>query len=163
MQREENKVSDLIKSDSIIQLAQALSLAQGQIKPAEMNRVNPFLKNKYADLGSIIAAVREPLATNGLAFSQLLLSSDPGVLTIQTLLLHKSGEYIGSSVSVPVPTAEKGRSASQEAGAIITYYRRYTLAALLGVYAEEDNDGTATSGKNPPKEPGETPNQIKSD
>ena len=131
----------MIKSESITQLAQALSIAQGHIRPAEMNKTNPFLKNRYADLGSIIAAAREPLAANGLAFSQVLLGGEGGVLTIETILMHKSGEYISSAVSVPIPSEGKGRSASQEAGAVITYFRRYALASLLGIYADEDTDG----------------------
>lgn len=141
----------MIKSESITQLAQALCLAQGQMRPAEMNKTNPFLKNRYADLGSIIAAAREPLAANGLSFTQVLLGGDGGDMTIETMLMHKSGEYIGSDVIVQIPPAEKGRSAAQEAGAVITYFRRYALSALLGIYADEDSDGQETGNKKPSK------------
>lgn len=129
----------MYKSDSIAQLADALSKAQAEMKAAEMNSVNPFLKNKYADLGSVIEAARQPLAQHGLSFTQLV-GGDGGTVTLDTILLHSSGEYIGQMVSLPSGD-DKGRSLAQSAGAVITYLRRYALSAILGIYADEDTDG----------------------
>lgn len=127
------------KSETIAELAKALSLAQGEIRGAEMNATNPFLKNKYADLGSIIEAARPALTKHGLSFTQLV-GGDANNITLETMLLHASGQYISQAVSLPVGD-DKGRSLAQNAGAIITYLRRYALAAMLGVYADEDTDG----------------------
>lgn len=57
----------MAKSESIKELAAALSKAQAQLKPAAMNATNPFLKNRYADLGAVIEAARPVLEANGLA------------------------------------------------------------------------------------------------
>jgi hypothetical protein len=127
------------KSESIAQLATALSSAQAEMLPAKMSSTNPFLKNKYADLGEIIQAARPALAKNGLAFTQLPTTTD-GKLAVETILMHKSGEWLSSIIELPLGD-EKGRSLAQNAGSIITYLRRYSLAAILGIYADEDVDG----------------------
>ena len=128
-----------MKSDSIAQLAKALSMAQGEMKPAKMDSVNPFLKNKYADLGSVIEAARPALTKNGLSFSQFVETSNGGV-TVETLLMHASGEWLSTAITMPLGE-EKGRSLVQNAGSIITYLRRYSLSTILGIYADEDIDG----------------------
>ena len=127
------------KSDTIKELAAALASAQAEMPAAKMNAVNPFLKNKYADLGSIIETARPVLAKNGLAFTQLVSSSADG-LAVETVLLHKSGEWMSETVSLALGE-ERGKSAAQVAGSVITYLRRYALASILGIYADEDTDG----------------------
>ena len=127
------------KSDTIASLAKALSLAQGEMKAAAMNAVNPFLKNKYADLGSVIEAARPVLVKNGLAFTQLVYR-DEACIGVETVLMHASGEWISSRLSVEVGE-ERGKSTAQVAGSVITYLRRYALSAILGIYADEDTDG----------------------
>jgi hypothetical protein len=128
------------KSECIGELAEALSKAQAEIKPAEMNAKNPFLKNNYADLGSVISAARPALSKYGLSFTQLV-GGDVNNVTLETVLMHTSGEWIGTIVNLPVGE-EKGRSLAQNMGAIVTYLRRYSLAAILGVYSDEDTDGS---------------------
>ena len=128
-------------SQELDKLAQALAQAQAEIKPAQMNATNPFLKNKYADLGSVIDAVKPAMIKHGLAVTQLP-SGDGETISITTMLLHTSGQFIRSTISLPVGS-EKGRSLAQSAGAIITYLRRYGLAAMMSVYADEDTDGNA--------------------
>lgn len=127
------------KSESIAALAQALCKAQSEIKPAQMNSINPFLKNRYADLGAVIEAARAPLSKNGLGYTQLV-SGDGKTIAVETVLVHFSGEWMSDTISLPVGE-EKGRSLAQGAGSIITYLRRYSLAALLGIYSDEDSDG----------------------
>ena len=127
------------KSETIASLAKALSLAQGEMKPAAMNATNPFLKSRYADLGSIIEAARPVMAKNGLTFSQLVYRDETGI-GVETVLMHASGEWISSRLSVEVGD-ERGKSTAQVAGSVITYLRRYALAAILGIYADEDTDG----------------------
>lgn len=133
------------KSDCIKELATALSKAQGELKSAPFNAVNPFLKNKYADLGSIIETSRPILAKNGLAVSQLTVTEDDKV-GITTILMHQSGEWLESTTSLATGE-ERGKSSAQVAGSIITYLRRYSLASILGMYADEDTDGNHQATK----------------
>jgi hypothetical protein len=137
------------KSETIGALAAALSEAQAEIKPAAFNATNPFLKNKYADLGSVIEAAREPLRKHGLSISQQVISYENSI-GITTILMHKSGEWLESTVFLPLGD-EKGKSQAQVAGSIITYLRRYSLASALGMYADEDTDGgTVQPAQNKP-------------
>lgn len=106
-----------------------------------MNAVNPFLKNKYADLGAVIEALRVPFTKNGLSVSQMI-GGDGGGISVTTVLLHKSGQWMESTITLPLGD-EKGRSLAQSAGAIITYLRRYGLASIAGAYSDEDTDGNA--------------------
>lgn len=127
------------KSESIKELAAALAKAQGAMGAAKMDAVNPFLKNRYADLGSVIQAAKPALSANGLSYTQHPTFEDSHV-TVTTVLMHASGEWIESSLTLPV-SDNRGLSAAQAMGAVITYLRRYTLASILGIYADEDTDG----------------------
>lgn len=127
------------KSDSIKELAGALCNVQGALKPAQFNSTNPFLKNRYADLGAVIESSKDLLAKNGLAVSQLV-TSDTDRIGVETVLMHSSGEWLSSEIFL-VLGEERGKSSAQVAGSIITYMRRYALAAVLGIYADEDTDG----------------------
>ena len=133
------------KSESIKELAAALAKAQAAMPAAKFDATNPFLKNKYASLGAIIEAARAPLAANGLSVVQLPTNEGEGI-GVTTILMHASGEYIESTLSLLVGD-EKGKSTAQAAGSVITYLRRYALASVLGIYADEDTDGSATDKK----------------
>jgi hypothetical protein len=133
------KELEMDKSESINELATALAKAQGEFDPAKMGAVNPFLKNKYADLGSVIAASKAACAKYGLAVTQPA-STDGENVTVTTMLLHQSGQWISSGMTLPLGK-ESGRSIAQAAGSIITYLRRYSLSAILGIYADADTDG----------------------
>lgn len=127
------------KSESINELAMALAKAQGEFGAAKMDKLNPFLKNTYADLGSVIEASKAPCAKYGLSVSQPA-STEGDSVTVTTLLMHESGQWISSDMTLHLGE-EKGRSIAQAAGSIITYLRRYSLSAILGIYADEDVDG----------------------
>jgi hypothetical protein len=127
------------KSETIAKLAEALSRAQAEMHAAKFNAVNPFLKNHYADLGSIIDTAKPVLGKFGLAVTQLPYN-DGDRVGVETVLTHASGEWISASFSLP-SADEKGKSGAQVAGSIITYLRRYSLAAILGMYSDEDTDG----------------------
>jgi len=85
------------------------------------------------------------LKGHGLAVSQLV-EGDAGQVGITTMLIHESGEFISSTVTIPVA----GQNVAQEAGKAVTYLRRYSLASILGLYADADND--AEGHKTPPSE-----------
>lgn len=127
------------RSESIAQLAAALARAQAKMQAAQLNAVNPFLKNRYADLGAVIEAARPFLAENDLSFSQFA-TVEQNRVNVETLLMHGSGEWMSETLSLPLGDS-KGLSAAQAAGVVITYARRYALAPMLGVYAGDDADG----------------------
>lgn len=145
------------KSETIAKLAEALSRAQAEMPAAKFNSVNPFLKNKYADLGSIIDTAKPVLGKFGLAVTQLTFN-DGDRVGVETVLTHASGEWISAQFSLPL-TDEKGKSGAQVAGSIITYLRRYSLAAILGMYSDEDTDGNEVKQELKPREakPAEKP------
>lgn len=142
------------KSDSIKNLAEALNKAQAEFSPAPENANNPHLRNKYADLGSIIETVKPVLAKYGLSVSQLV-EGHAGEIGVSNVLMHASGEWLESYVSMPIADA-KGINPAQAAGSIVSYLRRYSLAAMLGIYAGGDDD--ANGGNHPaPKATREAP------
>jgi len=135
------------QSESIANLAKALSSVQGDLTHAKKDSANPFFKSKYADLESVWDACRGLLAFNGLAVAQF-----PGTyseldksMSLTTILTHESGEWISHEMSVPVTKAD-----AQGAGSALTYMRRYALAAVVGV-VQADDDGNAAS--NPQSKP----------
>lgn len=128
------------KSESIKELASALAAAQSEFTPVPLNAVNPFLKNKYADLSSVIESAKPILAKHGLSIAQLV-ENEQGI-GVTTILMHTSGEWLSSMLSLPLGD-ERGKSLAQVAGSIITYIRRYTYGAILGLYTGDDDDGSA--------------------
>lgn len=127
------------KSDTINELATALAIAQGQIKPALKDADNPFFKSKYADLASIWDAIREPLSKNGLSVAQFV-ENEGEFVTVTTMLCHKSGQWLSSTISLKPMKADP-----QAAGSAATYGRRYGLSAIVGVVADIDDDGNAAT------------------
>lgn len=125
-------------------LAEALAKAQGAIKPAKKDKANPFFKSKYSDLASVWEACREALSTNGIAVVQAPCIND-GVFGIETKIIHSSGEFETSFMPVAAPITAK----AQEMGSAITYARRYSLAAMVGVAPEEDDDGNEAQKTKP--------------
>lgn len=108
------------------QLAFALSLAQGDFTSAELNKENTFTKSKYADLGSVWDAIREPLSRNGLCVTQIFETREDGTIFLKTVLLHISGEQISSTLPL------LGVKDHHSLGSASTYARRYALAAIAG-------------------------------
>jgi hypothetical protein len=124
-------------SPELDQLATALAVAQGSMQGAVKDRTNPAFKSSYADLASTWDACRVALSSNGLAVSQHPGRLEDGSVTVTTMLLHRSGQHI-TSVCSALP-----RDASPASvGSVVTYLRRYGLAAAVGV-SPEDDDGQA--------------------
>lgn len=122
------------KSESIKELAAALSHFQAAVAGAKKSSDNPYYKSKYADLATIWQTVRAPLTENGLSVSQVSQPTEPGLIAIETVLMHESGEWISGIIVMPLT-----KSDPQGAGSAITYARRYGLAAILGVHQEDDD------------------------
>ena len=106
--------------------------------PIAPNATNPFLKNKYADLPTLVACTKDNLAKCKLTISQIL--DNEGLTTI---LLHESGQFISGTAPVE-PTESKGTNKAQQMGVAITYTRRYAYASILGLVTDEDTDGATT-------------------
>lgn len=122
-----------MKSEQVNELAAALAKAQGEIKNAVVNKTNPHFKNKYADLSSVRDAIQGPLAKNGLAYTQVIEIRESGMVLV-TALWHTSGQWISSEYLLP----ETARP--QEMGSALTYARRYSLSAMVGIATDEDDD-----------------------
>lgn len=126
-------------STTIAKLTDSLVKVQANIKPAVMNGINPHFKSKYADLNAIWDSCRELLTANGLAVIQTNSPHDEGVI-VETTLAHVSGEFITSELFLPL-----AKRSPQDVGSAITYGRRYGLAAIVGIVADEDDDANAAS------------------
>jgi hypothetical protein len=115
----------------------ALAKAQSQMGGAVKQKENPFFKSSYADLASVVEAVREPLTANGLAHYQYTHEGDGATVTVVCVLAHSSGQWILSSL-----TLKPNKADAQGIGGAITYARRYTLSGLCGL-PQVDDDGEA--------------------
>ena len=132
-------------SETIAELATALSIAQGQIEDAAKTVKNEFYKSKYADLASVRAAVRQPFADNGLSVVQFPRTVTGGV-EVETMLLHKSGEFMAETLFMPV------KHEPHPIGSGISYARRYALMSIANLAADDD-DGNAAQVAKPAAEP----------
>ena len=146
----------MTKSDSIKNLSAALAKAQAKLQNAKNTADNPFYKSKYAPLGEVLDLVRPVLAENGLAVIQYPSSDDGKTISIHTMLVHESGEYIDfDPLSL---TAEK--ITPQGAGAAITYGRRYSVSGIFNIASEDDDDGNSLEKpQNGVKQPSKTINK----
>lgn len=140
-----------MKSEQIDKLATALAKAQAEIKGAVKDSANPFFKSNYADLQSVWDAIREPLSKNGLAVIQTTEAATPEHLELVTTLVHSSGQWIDSRF--PVIALKKD---PQAIGSGLSYSRRYSLAAIVGVY-QTDDDAEAAQARAPQARPAQAP------
>ena len=123
------------KSESIRELAVALNKAQATLQVAKKGSENPYFHSKYADLLSVWDACRGALTSNGLSISQIADTGLEGKAVLETILMHTSGEWIkGRLPLLPV------KADPQAQGSAITYARRYSLSAIVGLCTEEDDD-----------------------
>jgi hypothetical protein len=129
------------RHSTIGKLAGALAKAQGEMRNPPKDRTvtirtrdgSPY-SYSYADLATIMDTVRSPLAKHGLAVtSRLEAPPSGGPMILRTFVIHESGEAVESIYPIPPGPAK-------EVGAAITYGRRYSISALLGIAADEDQD-----------------------
>ena len=141
-----------MQSEQVDALSKALAAAQGQMKAAAYNRQNPHFKNKYADLAAVWEAIREPLSKNGLSITQtmervLVGDANHTDLFLRTVL-HHGNQWIDSYY--PLPSGAK----PQEFGSALTYARRYSLSAIVGIASDEDDDANeANKAEVAPRKP----------
>lgn len=141
-------------------LADALAKAQAEFRPilkdktakVRMKAGGEYSYN-YADLSSVIDATKEALSKNGLAIMQPV-EFQGERLVLHTKLLHNSGEMQSCFWPLPAP-----HTPAQEMGSALTYARRYSMSAILGVASEDDDDGAAgnTAASHKPEPPKQAP------
>lgn len=142
------------QSETVAALFKALAQAQAEMPPAPKDAKNDHLRNTYATLGSIIATAQPVLARHGLGFSQMAGADEPGFMALTTRIFHESGEWIEDTMRAAVPQSKL--SEIQAAGSVLSYMRRYSLAAALGM-STEDDDGQAASAPKPAQAPRQAP------
>lgn len=125
------------RSESIKNIAIALSKFQSEIKNPTNTKLNPYFKNTYAPLEEVLNTVKPILTKYGLSVIQMPISEvESGSIGVVTTLLHESGEYLESSPFL----LRADKNTAQGAGSAITYARRYSLSAMLGIASEDDDD-----------------------
>jgi hypothetical protein len=148
------------RSPEIGALAAALAKAQAVIEDASKTREGSIGGRggyRYADLAEVLSEARPVLSANALAVTQLVSTRSVGdvvLAIVETVLMHESGQWIRSELSMPVESRVSGAgnrvlSGAQEVGIAITYARRYALAAIVGI-SQEDSDGAVAA---PPPDP----------
>lgn len=140
------KIKDAAASP-IETFATAFVKLQSDIKPAIKDATNPAFRSKYADLGAVWEAIKEPLSRHGFSVIQSP-DFDGETMWLRTTVLHISGERMEGRYPIR-PT----KPDPQGVGSAITYARRYSISAMLGVVADEDDDGNAASARPAPAKP----------
>lgn len=140
-------------SESVAKIAEALCNFQTEVQDAPKD--SQAHKYKYADLGTILELVRPVMAKYKLSAVQMP-CNDGDQVGVTTRLMHNSGEWLESTLFMGV-SASAGMSLAQSAGSVITYARRYSLAAVLGI-TQTDDDAVveAPKKKHAPKPKAET-------
>lgn len=131
------------KSTSIENIAKALVKFQSECPVIELDRevevktrTGAAYKFKYATFGNIVETTKPILAKNGLSFCQPVQPDG----SVTTIIMHESGEYIASTLSI------KGEQTPQGIGSSISYAKRYSLSSMLGLVSEDDDDGNIAQG-----------------
>lgn len=131
-------------SESIAKIAAALAAFQSEVKDPARDGENPHFRSKYVQLDGLLAAVRPILSKHGLSVMQST-GGDGQDISVTTEIMHTSGEWIRTDALI----LKAVKADPQGAGSAVTYGRRYSLSAALGVAWDDDDDGNAASA--PPK------------
>ncbi len=140
-------------SETFKEISPALVKAIGEIPNPPKNAVNPHFKNRYADLASIIETVKPILLKNGLTVIQGS-EADGNIVTVRTRIVHVSGEWIETSLTMAAAGSDP-----QKIGSAITYARRYSISSFLNIAADDDDDGEENRKKENQKAPEPVKNQ----
>ena len=127
-------------STELDKLAPALAKAQAEIRKAAKNARNPHLRNRYADLESVLDVVRPVAASHGRSFPCFPVCRD-GRAGVRWMLLHASGQWMSGEVLHDVGSS-KGLKPAQADGVCISYAKRYAVSAVFAVSTGlPDTDG----------------------
>jgi hypothetical protein len=124
------------------QIATALIKAQTEMTTPKKGSVNPFFKNKYADLNDVLSAVVPALNNNGIVLLQPLVNIE-GKNYVKTVLMHESGETFESLAEIFCTK----QNDAQAYGSGISYARRYSVSSICGIGSEDDDAQKAVQNK----------------
>lgn len=141
-------------SESIIELAKAMAAFQGEVKQPTKDGNNPHFKSSYVTLDGVVGAITETASKHGLSFMQFPINQDNRI-GIRTLVMHTSGEFIEGEPVFATPMKQD----PQAAGSVLTYLRRYSLAAIFGITSDVDDDGNQGSAPPPQYQQQQQPQQ----
>jgi len=125
------------QSELINELSASLAKAQLEIKNPAKNATNPFLKNRYADLGSCLNSIRAVAAVNGLAFVQSVEMLGDSV-SVSSQISHSSGQWIRQTAKTIVQNG--GKNLMQDVGSMSTYLKRYQAQSMWAISGDDDTD-----------------------
>jgi hypothetical protein len=124
-------------------IAEALAAAQAELTDPPKDSINPHFKSRYADLATVLKTVRPVLSKHGIALTQTTRVEDDGRMLLVTRLHWRDEEVVGYYPVSPTKNDPQGL------GSAMTYARRYALQAIVGVAADDDDDGNAASAPKP--------------
>ena len=130
-----------MQSEQINELATALCAAQTEFTAIPKDSKNPFFKSNYAGLPVVVETASPILNKHGLSISQHINCLENGTDTMVTYLLHSSGQYLAHEMKLHLGNKDD----AQAQGSAITYARRYSYMSVLGLVADDDDDGNAAS------------------
>lgn len=133
-------------SDSMAKLAKSLAAFQNEIKDPARDGENPHFRSKYVPIDALLACVRPMAAKHGLSIVQSTGGNGQDI-SVTTMILHDSGEWLLTDALAIRPV----KADPQGCMSAITYARRYSLSAALGVAWDDDDDGNAASTPPTPK------------
>jgi ERF superfamily len=116
----------------------AMAKAFASMEGANKDTVNPHFKVRYADLASVVSAIKPALTENDLWFRQYTHEQSGGVC-VETMVCHASGEEL-SFGKLFVPASKQD---AQGYGSALTYARRYSLMTAFGICPEDDDGNSA--------------------
>lgn len=121
-------------------LSKSLAALQGEVPTITKDSINPHFKNRYASLETIMETIRPLLAKHGFAWVTMPSTNDAGEPTLKYSLMHAGGEHLDGEMKLML-----GSTTAQAQGSALTYARRYSIMAVLGLVADEDDDGNAAT------------------
>jgi hypothetical protein len=131
-------------STGITKLTAGLLLVQGEIAGIKRDSTNPHFKNRYASLEAVIETTKPAMQKAKMVFTQAPGVIVDGAVEVTTMLIHESGEWLRSTLHVPLAKTDP-----QGVGSAITYGCRYALMATLGLPPIDDDAEAAVSHSAP--------------
>lgn len=132
-----------MEAEEMKSLYKALAKFRQQLKQPAKDGTNPYLKSTYVTLDGVIKAVDTALEGTGLSYIQEAATAD-GLPAVRTVLFHEDGGTMASGwLSLPL----KNGATPQDVGSLLTYAKRYQLAAFFGVSSDVDDDGNSASSQ----------------
>lgn len=135
------------QTNALDKILPAVLAVQSKATHVQKGTDNPFFKSKYADLSDIWGAIKDLMAENNLIVTHSM-SQNEAKEYLTTRIYHVSGQYLESVCPInPV------KNDPQAYGSAVTYMRRYSLSALLGIVTDLDDDGNDASGRTSEQKP----------